>query len=108
MQRAVHHVVGQLRGMEQQLSVQGTDGGVQHVFEFAVLVDNSGSMVRVVDEAKHAMVLVAEVLRRLECRMAIVRFGRAHGECSMESLCFPSLFNIEDPDSSLQFLRPQL
>jgi hypothetical protein len=88
MQRACAVVVQQLRNLMEE-AYKLTTGAQQHSFEVALLIDNSGSMVRLVDETKQAMVLVAEVLRRLEVRFAIVRFGRAHGQVILKRLDQP-------------------
>jgi hypothetical protein len=88
MQRACSVVTQQLLQYMEQL-YKLSSNAQQHVFEIVLLVDNSGSMVRLVDETKHAMVLVAEVLRRLEVKFAIVRFGRAHGQLVLKGLDDP-------------------
>jgi hypothetical protein len=88
MQKATTVVVQQLlRYME--LFYKRTSGSQQHSFEVAVLLDNSGSMSRLADETKQALVLLAEVLRRLEVKFAVVRFGRAHGQKVLKGLGDP-------------------
>lgn len=88
MQRASTAVVQQLlKYME--LLYRCTSTTQQHCFEIALLVDNSGSMSRLADETKQALVLLAEVLRRLEVRFAVVRFGRAHGQVVLKGLDEP-------------------
>lgn len=88
MQRACALVTQQLRNFTEVL-YKNSSGDQQHSFEVALLIDNSGSMVRLVDETKQAMVLVAEVLRRLEVKFALVRFGRAHGQVILKGLHQP-------------------
>jgi hypothetical protein len=88
MQRACSVVTQQLLQYMEQL-YKLSSSTQQHVFEIALLVDNSGSMARLVDETKQAMVVVAEVLRRLEVKFAIVRFGRAHGQLVLKGLDDP-------------------
>lgn len=88
MQKASTVVVQQLlRYIE--LFYKRSSGRQQHSFEVAVLLDNSGSMSRLADETKQALVLLAEVLRRLEMRFAVVRFGRAHGQVVLKGLQEP-------------------
>jgi hypothetical protein len=88
MQKASTVVVQQLlRYME--LFYKRSSGRQQHSFEVAVLLDNSGSMSRLADETKQALVLLAEVLRRLEVKFAVVRFGRAHGQVVLKALHDP-------------------
>lgn len=88
MQKASTVVVQQLlRYME--LLYKYSSSRQQHSFEIALLVDNSGSMMRLADETKQALVLLAEVLRRLEVSFAVVRFGRAHGQVVLKGLNEP-------------------
>lgn len=88
MQRAVAVVSQQLRNFMGEL-YKKSSASQQHSFEVALLIDNSGSMARLVDETKQAMVLLAEVLRRLEVKFALVRFGRAHGQVVLKGLNQP-------------------
>ena len=88
MQRACSVVTQQLLQYLEQL-YKLSSSTQQHVFEIVLLVDNGGSMARLMDETKQAMVLVAEVLRRLEVKFAIVRFGRAHGQLVLKGLDDP-------------------
>jgi len=48
---------------------------VHHRFEFLLMVDNSGSMAVLTNQLFETLVLLIEVLRRLECPFAIARFG---------------------------------
>jgi hypothetical protein len=89
MQRAVALVSRQLLAYREQLYKTAGLGQTQHVFEVAVLVDNSGSMERFVGEVKQTLVLLAEVLRRAEVPFALVRFGRKHGQVVLKGLGQP-------------------
>jgi len=88
MQRAVAVVTQQLRNFLEQLYRQSS-GAQQHSFEVALLIDNSGSMARMQDETKSAMVLLAEVLRHLEVSFALVRFGSGHSQAVLKELHQP-------------------
>eukprot|EP00878_Enallax_costatus_P013375 GHUV01013985.1.p1 GENE.GHUV01013985.1~~GHUV01013985.1.p1 ORF type:complete len:1200 (+),score=534.70 GHUV01013985.1:114-3713(+) len=88
MQKACAVVTQQLLRYMEQLYIQSSSTR-QHVFQVALLVDNSGSMMRLADETKQAMVLLGEVLRRLEVSFAVVRFGRAHGQVILKHLNEP-------------------
>lgn len=46
--------------------------------EWAIVIDNSGSMVRVADECVQTVVILIEALRRLECRFAVATLGDAN------------------------------
>jgi hypothetical protein len=46
-----------------------------HRFEWVLMLDNSGSMRSKRREVLQAVTLIMEVLRRLECPFAVVRFG---------------------------------
>lgn len=46
--------------------------------EWAIVVDNSGSMVRVADECAQTVVILIEALRRVECRFAVATLGDAN------------------------------
>ena len=59
---------------------------VQH-FEWCVMVDNSGSMVNKKNYVAEALVVVIEILRRLEHKFAIARFGSKYDKhCLLKSL----------------------
>jgi hypothetical protein len=88
MQKASAVVVQQLLHYMEQL-YKHSSASQQHSFEIAVLIDNSGSMARLAVEAKQALVLLGEVLRHLELKFALVRFGRAHGQVVLKQLQQP-------------------
>eukprot|EP00397_Hematodinium_sp_SG-2012_P000165 GEMP01000165.1.p1 GENE.GEMP01000165.1~~GEMP01000165.1.p1 ORF type:complete len:2228 (+),score=410.75 GEMP01000165.1:779-7462(+) len=50
------------------------------MFEFCLLFDNSGSMIRLANQVQEALVLLIETLRKLECRFAVARFGNKRGQ----------------------------
>lgn len=89
MQRAVALVSRQLLAYREQQYRSAGLGQTQHVFEVAVLIDNSGSMGRFVGEVKQTLVLLAEVLRRAEFAFALVRFGKKHGQVLLKGLGQP-------------------
>lgn len=64
-----------LRYQEQLYEHCGANG-TQLVAEWCLLIDNSGSMASKANEAKMAVALMMEVLRRLESKFAVVTFGR--------------------------------
>jgi len=49
--------------------------GVHHRLEWCLLVDNSGSMMTKATQSAEALAVVIQVLRWMECRFAIARFG---------------------------------
>ncbi len=65
-----------LRLQQQQLYGRTRPGCAPPRFEWCLLVDNSGSMASKAQGAKMAVVLLMEVLRRLENPFAVVTFGR--------------------------------
>jgi hypothetical protein len=89
MQKAVALVSRQLLVYQEKLYKAAGLGQTQHVFEVAVLVDNSGSMGRFAGEVKQTLVLLAEVLRRIEVQFALVRFGKKHGQLVLKRLGQP-------------------
>eukprot|EP00041_Stephanoeca_diplocostata_P039429 m.1625156 g.1625156 ORF g.1625156 m.1625156 type:complete len:4446 (-) comp25391_c0_seq1:138-13475(-) len=50
------------------------------VFEWLFLVDNSGSMCASEQQLTESLVLIMEILRKLECRFSIARFGNRNGQ----------------------------
>lgn len=54
--------------------------------EWAIVIDNSGSMVRVADECVQTLVILIETLRRLECRFAVATLGDANRTRILKSL----------------------
>eukprot|EP01127_Copromyxa_protea_P012712 TRINITY_DN3334_c0_g4_i1.p1 TRINITY_DN3334_c0_g4~~TRINITY_DN3334_c0_g4_i1.p1 ORF type:complete len:2536 (-),score=396.53 TRINITY_DN3334_c0_g4_i1:97-7002(-) len=53
---------------------ENSDFGL-HQFEWVLMIDNSGSMGYKKNQVFEALVVLIEVLRKLECRFAIVKFG---------------------------------
>ncbi|CAM9111425.1 unnamed protein product [Ectocarpus sp. 13 AM-2016] len=54
--------------------------------EWTIVIDNSGSMVRVADECLQTVVILIEALRRLECRFAVATLGDANRTRILKSL----------------------
>lgn len=54
--------------------------------EWAIVIDNSGSMVRVADECVQTVVILIEALRRLECRFAVATLGDTNRTRILKSL----------------------
>lgn len=57
--------------------------------EWAIVIDNSGSMVRVADECIQTVVILIETLRRLECRFSIATLGDAYRTRILKALDGP-------------------
>ena len=58
--------------------------GMPH-FEWCIMLDNSGSMAAKATAVKEAVTVLMEVLRRMEQRFAVVRFGKKSGQKVGES-----------------------
>ncbi|GMH42187.1 hypothetical protein BSKO_10106 [Bryopsis sp. KO-2023] len=65
-------VLNDFRSQQEQFYQKTSEN---HIFEWCLLVDNSGSMITKANQAAEALVLAIETLRRLECPFAIARFG---------------------------------
>lgn len=83
-------VVSDFRKEFENLYKKTTD---HHEFEWCILVDNSGSMGTKASQSAETLVVLIEVLRKLECRFAIGRFGNAHRQILLKS--FKSLFSYD-------------
>ena len=64
-----------MRGLEKSQTALYKASAERHVIEWCLLVDNSGSMISKEHQMKEALVLVMEMLHRLEFRFAVALFG---------------------------------
>lgn len=80
-------VLKHFRALHERLH-EGTDE--RHEFEWCILVDDSGSMSPFSNQSAEALVIMIEVLRKLECRFAVARFGAKNDKR-------PLLKNLEMP-----------
>ncbi|GMH42204.1 hypothetical protein BSKO_10123 [Bryopsis sp. KO-2023] len=65
-------VLNEFRSQQEQFYQKTCEN---HIFEWCLLVDNSGSMITKAHQAAEALVLAIETFRRLEWPFAIARFG---------------------------------
>jgi len=65
-----------------------------HEFDWCIMVDNSGSMSSKRDQAAEALVVLIEVLRKLECRFCIVRFGSRRNQRLLKDFNEPFSYEL--------------
>ena len=66
----------------------------RHTIEWCLLVDNSGSMITKEHQTKEALVLVMEMLRRLEFRFAVALFGDSTSQRMQKLIMDPFTIGI--------------
>eukprot|EP00743_Colponemidia_sp_Colp-15_P013099 GILK01015097.1.p1 GENE.GILK01015097.1~~GILK01015097.1.p1 ORF type:complete len:1309 (+),score=173.68 GILK01015097.1:591-3929(+) len=62
---------------------------IRHEIEWCVMMDNSGSLSPRINQCAEALVVVLEVLRKLECRFAVARFGGLKSQKLLKKLDEP-------------------
>ena len=86
MQQMCRRIVKQFTGIFQTLYEFHKQ---ETVFEWLILVDNSGSMGLKELQVTESLVLMMEVLRKLECRFGVIRFGNRTGQYEAKPLDAP-------------------
>jgi len=89
LSRMVGHVLKEYQDVFPKLAV----GDIRHTFEWLLVLDNSGSMVLHANPMFQAMAVMIEVLRRIECKFAVVMFGAKGKELILK--------DFKDPFSNL-------
>lgn len=77
---------GLVSACRMQLAAHLQNEGRPLNIEWAIVIDNSGSMVRVADECAQTVVILIEALRRLECRFAVATLGDTNRTRILKSL----------------------
>eukprot|EP01127_Copromyxa_protea_P008978 TRINITY_DN2080_c0_g1_i4.p1 TRINITY_DN2080_c0_g1~~TRINITY_DN2080_c0_g1_i4.p1 ORF type:complete len:7466 (-),score=1064.85 TRINITY_DN2080_c0_g1_i4:44-22441(-) len=89
--KLVSYVLRDIRTIFEKFHSKTAD---HHEFEWCIMVDNSGSMGTKKNQTAEALVVLIEVLRKLECRFAIVRFGNRSNQRLLKSLAQPFDFEL--------------
>lgn len=87
----VSNVLQYIRAIFAQFHAKTAD---HHEFEWCIMVDNSGSMGTKKNQTAEALVVLIEVLRKLECRFAVVRFGNRSNQRLLKGLKQPFTFQL--------------
>eukprot|EP00937_MAST-01D_sp_MAST-1D-sp2_P001912 g1912.t1 len=69
-------------------------GASMHTFEWVCLVDNSGSMSVRADQTAEALVVLLEVLRKMECPFAVATFGSERNQTVLKQFNQPCTYKV--------------
>jgi hypothetical protein len=65
-----------------------------HEFEWCIMIDNSGSMANKKNYVAEALVVLMEVLCKMECRFSVVRFGNKASQIQLKKLEDPFTYQL--------------
>ena len=83
-----------MRGLEKSQTALYKASAERHIIEWCLLVDNSGSMITKEHQTKEALVLVMEMLRRLEFCFAVALFGDSTSQRMQKLMKDPFTINV--------------